>query len=146
MTTETLRLRAESAEDFEALSALLQDAIVPLLDLRWLPDEKRFLGVFNRYRWERGDERPGERVLSALSIGEVRAVKRRGLDGAPGERLLNLLSIRLSEVDGASAIDLAFSGGADIRVLADRPILLLSDLDEPYPTRFRPDHPDGATP
>jgi hypothetical protein len=48
-----LKLRAYDREDFAVVSAVLQDALVPTIDMAWLPDEQRFACVANRFRWER---------------------------------------------------------------------------------------------
>ena len=47
-----LKLAALDAEDLEILSAHLQDAILKVRDLHWLPSEKRFVLEMNRFAWE----------------------------------------------------------------------------------------------
>ncbi|MDX1484005.1 MAG: DUF2948 family protein [Alphaproteobacteria bacterium] len=47
-----LKLRAVDQEDLEVLSACLQDALVPVQDMRFLKDERRFVMVANRFCWE----------------------------------------------------------------------------------------------
>ncbi len=63
-----LKLRAEDAEDLAVISACLQDALVAVSDLAYAPEERSFLFVANRFRWENGlrpapCEAPFERVL-----------------------------------------------------------------------------------
>lgn len=48
-----LKLRAYDREDFAVVSAVLQDALVPVIDMAWLEGETRFALVANRFRWER---------------------------------------------------------------------------------------------
>lgn len=48
-----LKLRAYDREDFAVVSAVLQDALVPVIDMAWLAEEQRFVLVANRFRWER---------------------------------------------------------------------------------------------
>ena len=48
-----LKLRAYDREDFAVVSAVLQDALVPVIDMAWLAEEQRFACVANRFRWER---------------------------------------------------------------------------------------------
>jgi hypothetical protein len=48
-----LKLRAYDREDFAVVSAVLQDALVPVIDMAWLAEEQRFALVANRFRWER---------------------------------------------------------------------------------------------
>ncbi|MBK1696114.1 hypothetical protein CKO21_02505 [Rhodovibrio salinarum] len=48
-----LKLRAYDKEDFAVVSSVLQDALVPVIDMDWLSEDKRFALVANRFRWER---------------------------------------------------------------------------------------------
>ncbi len=43
---EPLRLRAEAAADYDVISACLQDALMPLSEMAYLAEEKRFVAVF----------------------------------------------------------------------------------------------------
>ncbi|WP_020592053.1 DUF2948 family protein [Kiloniella laminariae] len=47
-----LKIRAQDDEDIRTLSGLLQDSLVPLCDVAWLREEKRFVMVVNRFCWE----------------------------------------------------------------------------------------------
>ena len=57
LPTERLRLKARDADDLQIISAALQDAIVAVGDMAYLPDEQRFVLVVNRFKWECGDYR-----------------------------------------------------------------------------------------
>jgi hypothetical protein len=46
-----MKLRACDRGDLEVISALLQDALVPLVDVTYQRREKRFVLVANRFRW-----------------------------------------------------------------------------------------------
>ena len=46
-----LKLRAHDLQDMDVIAALLQDALVPLGDMTYLAEEKRFILVANRFRW-----------------------------------------------------------------------------------------------
>ena len=85
-----LKLRAEDADDIAVLSAVLQDALVTVGEMAWLADERRFVLVANRFRWEpegAGERRDFERTLSGLRIDGVTSVQRRGFYRAR-ERIL----------------------------------------------------------
>ena len=49
-----IRLAAADAEDLQVLSARLQDAVVKLKNLVWMPRKHRFAAVLNRLQGERG--------------------------------------------------------------------------------------------
>ena len=52
-----LKLRAEDADDLAVISACLQDALVAVRDLAFVPQDRTFLMAANRFRWE-GAARP----------------------------------------------------------------------------------------
>jgi hypothetical protein len=137
---EALRLLARDDEDLAVISAVLQDALIPVSEMAYLPEERRFALVANRFRWERAKSplpQSRERRLSGLSISGVSAVRRRGFSLAERDRILVLLAIR--RVEGALQLD--FAGGASIRVETADVLCHLDDLSEPWPTRFQPRHP-----
>ena len=62
---EGLKLRAHDAVDMDVLAALLQDALVPLGQMDYLPRERRFVMVINRFMWERAT--PGSAAPEAAA-------------------------------------------------------------------------------
>jgi hypothetical protein len=143
---DPLRLRAEDEEDLAVISAILQDALVAIGEMAWLPEDKRFVFVANRFRWEspgNGSHQELERRMSGLRIDAVTAVRRRGFDPRDGERLLVLLAIQAEP----GALRLDFAGGSSIRLEVERILCHLDDLGEPWPTQWQPKHPveDDAT-
>ena len=142
--TRRLALIARDAEDLEVISSLLQDAVVPVNEIAFVPEEGRFVLIASRFRRDRepGEENPDgvfERVNCALRFERVEAVKRRNLDPARRSGVLSLLAIRRE----AEYIELVFSGGGAIRLIADRIACRVDDLDLRWPTRLKPDHPEG---
>jgi Protein of unknown function (DUF2948) len=139
-----LKLRAEDADDLAVLSACLQDALVPVRDLAYVRDQKIFVFVANRFRWERGsrpvpDER--QRILCAVTFSTVAGVSYRGFRRSDEDRILALLAIRAeAESVGATAILLEFSGHAAIRLEVARIQCRAKDLGEPWPTPWHPRH------
>ncbi|WP_395459320.1 DUF2948 family protein [Azospirillum melinis] len=119
-----IRLRAEDEEDLKVVSACLQDAILPVGDMCFQPDEKRFVMVVNRFRWEAADgPRPGpsadddvlapyERVHCGLRVEGVTGAKLRGFDLKERGRIMELLS--METVEGGVALH--FAGGGCVRL------------------------------
>lgn len=139
-----LKLRAEDADDLAVLSACLQDALVPVRDLAYVADQKIFVFVANRFRWERGSRpEPGERqrILCAVTFSAVAGVSYRGFRRSDEDRILALLAIRAeAEGVGATAVLLEFSGHAAIRLEVARIQCRAKDLGEPWPTPWHPRH------
>lgn len=150
-----LKLRAVDAEDFAVLGACLQDALVPVQDMRFLGEENRFVMVANRFCWEKlaAEEGAGsyERVHCAITFEHVLSVEAKGFTpGAAADRgrLLEVLTIQAE----GDVLTLVFSGGAAVRLRVERVEAFVQDMDEPWPTMWRPHHPvedeldqDGGT-
>lgn len=137
---DTLKLIARDEDDLDVLSTVLQDALIPVSEMAYLPEERRFVLVANRFRWEAPPGRPRvnfERRLTGLSVDGVTTVRRRGFSLAEPDRILALLAIR--RVEGA--LQLEFARGAAIRLETSEILCHLDDLGEPWPTRWQPRHP-----
>ena len=151
--TGPLKLRAVDADDLAVLAACLQDALVPVHDMQFLADERRFVLVANRFRWEtlggsvRGegaavDRGAGayERVHCGISFENVTRVQTQGFSPAAAEDHGRLLEVLTLLADG-DAVTLLFAGGAALRLAVDGIEVLVQDLGEPWPTLWRPRHP-----
>lgn len=149
-----LKLRAEDEEDLEIVAACLQDALIAVGDIKYLPDDHRFVLVANRFCWEAmpcdqdSEASPDdcfERVHTGLRFENVTAVRQRGIDKLDAGQLLELLTIQLDD----DALLLVFAGDAAIRLETGQPLCFMEDLDEPWPTKWRPSHAsrmDGKVP
>jgi hypothetical protein len=137
---DALKLLARDEEDLAVISTVLQDALIPVSEMAYLPEERRFALVANRFRWEAPHDGPRdnlERRLTGLSIGGVTAVRRRGFSPGDPTRILALLAVRRV----AGALQLDFAGGASIQLETGEILCHLDDLSEPWPTRWQPRHP-----
>ena len=139
-----LKLRAADAEDLAVLSACLQDAVIAIREAIFLPGERRFVFVANRFRWEDADrERPVEgaaiyeRIHCGVCFDAVTAVRQQGLVQQRKGQIVSLLAIE----QGEGTIDLVFSAGIVIRLEVEQILCHVQDLDEPWPTQWRPSHP-----
>jgi Protein of unknown function (DUF2948) len=144
-----LKLRAEDADDLAVLSACLQDGLVAVRDLGYFADEKTFILVANRFRWEsRLRPFPGEeghqRVLCAVTFSAVASVSYRGFRRTDEDRILCLLATRTESGAAGTAILLEFAGAAAIRLEVARILCHAKDLGEPWPTPWRPRHDEDT--
>lgn len=149
---QPVRLMAKDAEDLAIVAACLQDALVPLAEMRFLQSEKRFVMLVNRFRWEEAgeaikpelkgdasytDATPDQRINSGLCIDGVTTVRSRGIDQNKPAKFLSLMTISL---DGPNRLNLVFSGGGTIQLEIETPSVFLQDFGEAWPTQWRPDH------
>ena len=139
-----LRLRAEDAEDLGVIGACLQDALVHIGEMRYLPGKRRFAAAFNRVMWE-SEEAPGEgleRIRCGLHFDGVLGATAQGLDRTDRRRLLELLTITCEQGEnGAAAVTLVFAGEARVRLEVECIDCTLVDLGTPWPARRKPEHP-----
>lgn len=158
---EKLKLRAEDEEDVQVLSACLQDALVTVGDMKFQTDERRFVFVANRFCWEdaaseglpaiddaetghdeTGDDPAYQRVHCGVRIETVTGVKVRGFNPRDSDAILELLALTVEgEGDAGVEVRLIFAGDAEILLKAERVLCLVEDLDEHWPTAFKPKHP-----
>ena len=139
-STEALRVRAEDADDLAVVSAALQDAVTKIGDIRFDPAARSLTIVLNRFRWEAGAQR-GERIRTALQLGDVLSVKARKLrQGAP-EAVLALLSIDFEAGDApGGTVAFVFAGGGDLRCDVECLDMVVADVSQPWPARSAPNH------
>ena len=142
--TERLRLRAVDAEDLSVIAACLQDALVPLSEMAYLPDQRRFMAAFTRFQRERmiDPDRAGglTQSQSVLVLSDIEAVKFRGLDRRFGAVRFELLTLISEPAEDGLHITLLFAGDAAIQLHARTIAATLEDFGEPWPATATPTH------
>ena len=135
--TSALKLHAQSSDDIEMLSALLQDALIAGADMVFDKAENTFMLVANRYCWELQDAGQQMRCMCGVKFGTIGAVRTRGMT-ADKTQFYNLLAIEYDKA--AQHIMLVFSGGVGIQLEVSSIMIVVRDLAEPHPSFARPDH------
>jgi hypothetical protein len=134
---QPLRLAAVDAEDLAVIATCLQDALVLVGDMAYLPKDHRFVLVANRFLWEsKAEDGTFARTNAGLVFDKVARVQRRNVDLGKQDAILSLLTIQQQP----GAIELTFSGDATIRLETTEIQCRLEDLDEPWPTNWKPKH------
>ena len=139
-----LRLLAEDEEDLKILSAHLQDAVMRVGELVYLPKHHRFAAMVNRFCWEEdcgSDGKTGVRVLAGLHFDGVLKVQSHHVRQADPNAIVELLAIHFTpEQDGAGTIELLLAGGGRIRLFVECIAATLPDMTDPRPAVSRPAH------
>jgi len=139
-----LKLLAQDVEDLAVISAVLQDAVAKIGDIHWDAQGRTLTLACNRFRWEAGGKKAaGERVRSALQLGDVTSVQARNLKRDAKGAIVELLAIAFEpgEAPGGTVL-LTFAGGGDLRVGVECLDVALADVSEPWATPRRPGHAD----
>jgi hypothetical protein len=133
------------------ISAHLQDAVLKVGDLAYLPAERRFAALGNRFDWAdalRDGGRPPEyiRRCSVLRFERVLAAKVRGIDLARKDEVLSLLTIAFepsgATEDPGGGVILQFANGGAIRLEVEYIEAELKDLGVVWRAKSKPQHPD----
>lgn len=142
---ERLRLKAVDADDLSVMAACLQDALIPLSEMVYLPEEKRFLAAFTRFRRECLEDPEGcdglTQCQSVLAFSGVETVQHHGVDrrlGAVRMELLTMIAEPLEE--GRAAVTLIFAGDVAIQLQVGRIYATLEDIGEPWAAPATPSH------
>ena len=138
---DLLRLVALDQEDLAVISAHLQDAEVRIGDLAYLPQERRFAFVTQRFDWETSHDEPPRRRLTGLHFERVMGVRCRGVDRAKPEAVLNLLGVTFTETDAPSGTaTLLFEDGSAIQLDIECVEAQMKDLGPVWTCSKRPTH------
>ena len=133
-----LRLVAQDSDDLKVVSALLQDAVLPVTEISHDPKRRRFALVLNRFRWEDRTQaeavgRAYERVRSLLVVEDVLAVKSYGFDRAETDLVLSLLALDFAPgPDGTGRLTLTLAGDGAIALDVEALEIRLDDVTRPY--------------
>lgn len=137
-----LKLQAMDAEDLACLSAHLQDALVRVGDLAFLPEKRRFAFVGSRFDWAAEADGRRERCCAGVHFEGVRGVRHRRVARERPDAILELLALTFepaAEPPGG-VITLLFAGGAAISLDVECVEAQLSDLGPRWGVKGCPSH------
>jgi Protein of unknown function (DUF2948) len=144
-----LKLLALDEEDLQVVSSHLQDAVVRVGDIAYVPSQKRFAALLNRFDWESASDKKAKdfkRRRTVLRFDRVLGAKHKDLKPENPDRVLSLLAIQFESGDAPSGrITLLFSGGATIQLEVECVEAELRDLGPSWVTQSKPEHPADGT-
>ena len=140
-----LNLGAQDGDDLKVISALAQDAVFPITEMRYDAKAQRFALLLNRFRWEDAgkDRHKPERVQSLLSFDMVQGVASQGVDRGEPDMVLSLLSVTWEPRDEVSGdIILTLAGDGAVKLTCEALEASLKDVTRPYvaPSKQAPSH------
>jgi hypothetical protein len=141
-----LKLIALDEEDLAVVSSHLQDAVVRVGDMAYLPSQKRFAAVLNRFDWVKtqasGGKKDYRRRRAALRFDRVFGAKMKNVKPGGSERILSLLAVHFEPAEAPGGfVTLTFSGDASVRLQVECIEAELRDLGPEWRTRSKPEHP-----
>ena len=156
-----LKLIALDSEDLSVLSVHLQDAVVAVGEMAYLPAEHRFVLLANRFDWEKAvlaevqaeaDASAGLKAMPAptgpcvrrragMRFERVLGARVRGIDLADKAAILNLLAVTFEEADAPSGVvTFLFSGGSELQLTVECLEAGLEDLGPAWDAKGTPCH------
>lgn len=143
-----LKLIALDTEDLNVLSAHVQDAVLRVGDMAYLPKEQRFAVILNRFDWQRAVKAKASSGLARRRAGlrfeRVLGAKVQGIDLSDKSVSLALLAVTFAPSGGpeevAGDVTLTFSGGAAIRLSVECVEAELKDLGAAWVAKRAPQH------
>lgn len=145
-----LKLIALDADDLNVISAHLQDAVLRVADMAYLPRERRFALVLNRFDWaallEAGEEQGARRRRTGLRFERVLSAQVHGLNVKDQTVALALLAVTFEPATTDAPVEgdvmLTFSGGAAIRLRVECLEAEMKDLGAVWSAANTPAHKD----
>jgi hypothetical protein len=157
-----LKLLALEPEDLAIVSAHLQDAVVTVSDIAYVPREKRFAALLNRFDWTSAhgttspDANAGNtskkttgtytRRRTALRFERVTSARLKDIDLSDKKRVLNLLAIQFEPngpQDPTGNLSLIFAAGAAISLQVECIEAEMRDMGGAWSTASKPEHSDA---
>ena len=137
MEFKKIHLYGSDIEDYEVLSALIQDAAIPTSEMKFDKVEKQFFLVCSRFSWENRLQNKGnKRIVSGICFDNVIEVKKKNFPSFNSENILNFLTLK--KVRGF--IELIFSNNILIKLVGNNISFRIDDLNKEWPTIFSPNH------
>ena len=142
MSETLLRLVAFDSDDLDVISANLQDSLVKVGEMAFLPHSRQFAFLAARFDWVGAASGRLERCRTGLHFDRVLKVSCSGFSPRDHTTILNLLRIGFRETTApAGEIDLIFSGGCALRLQVECLEARLSDQGERWKAKCAPGHP-----
>jgi DUF2948 family protein len=142
LSAEPLKLVAFDEDDLAVMSTHLQDAEVKPADIAWLPRERRFVMVVDRFDWCAAQGGETNRRRTGLHFERVMGVRHAHFDQAAGTPS-TLIAVGFEANDApAGEVTLRFADGAAIRLDVECLEAAMKDLGPVWHCEAAPAH-DG---
>ena len=139
-----LKLIALDDQDLSIVSAHVQDAVMKVSDLEYLPAAKRFVLTMNRFVWEAKSglfRQHNERRQAVLHFDRVLGAKTSGIPRDKPAEVLSLLAVSFIAISKpAGIVELVFSGGGTIMLDVECVEARLADVGGSWEASSRPVH------
>ncbi|MCW6508371.1 DUF2948 family protein [Lichenifustis flavocetrariae] len=138
---QALRFVVLDEEDLAVMSAHLQDALLDLADIAYLPGAQRFALVVSRIEWQSLAAGRQERRRAGFHFEQVSRVQRIGFGQNDPALQLQLLAVSFTPTDSpAGEVRLTFAAGKAIKLDVACLEAEMRDLGDRWPVSDCPKH------
>ncbi|MBI4725429.1 MAG: DUF2948 family protein [Rhodomicrobium sp.] len=145
-TPDPLKLVALDHDDLKILSAHLQDAVICVKQMAYVPSEQRFAAMVSRFDWLAAETDDGKhsnlrRCRCALRFDRVKRAQVQKIRPGDSFAFVELLAITYEETEAPGGfITLYFAGGGGVRLEVECIEAELCDLGDAWQTAVKPQH------
>jgi hypothetical protein len=145
-TPEPLKLVALDHDDLKILSAHLQDAVLRMADMVYMPADRHFAAILSRFDWLAAETDDGKhsnlrRCRCALRFDRVKRAQVHKIRPGDPFAVAELLAITYDEANAPSGfVTLHFAGGGAVRLEVECIEAALHDLGPAWRCAVKPEH------
>ena len=137
MELKKIHLYGSDIEDYEVLSSLIQDAAIPISEMKFDKVDQQFFLVCSRFAWESKLQNKGnKRIVSGICFDNVIKVKKKNFPSFHSENILNFLTLKKM----SGFVELMFSNNILLKLEGNNISFRVDDLNKEWPTIFSPNH------
>ena len=137
MDTIKLHLFRKDKEDFQVLASLIQDAAVPISEIKFDLIKNQFFIVCSRFVWENNfHDKENKRVVTGICFDSVSNVKKKNFPKSDTLQVLNFLTVKKTD----QFVELIFADNILIKLEGKKISFRIDDLNKEWPTIFSPIH------
>jgi hypothetical protein len=139
---DMLRLHAFDEDDLALVSAILQDALIRVGDLAYLPGQRRFALLGARFDWAAETKGRLERCRAGLHFEGVQRARLLRVPHDKPDTVLVLLAVTFEPGPEAPSgvVRLVFAGGAAIQLDVECVEAQMRDIGPRWSVKSRPSH------
>ena len=129
-----MNLNAIDTDDLKIISTILQDGLIEVNDIKYLPSIRSFFLMITRFMWEEKIvNKVDQRIRAVLSFEDVLSVYSKNIDQLNKKKTLELVTFNYYPNDSKNIeIELLFKNDATIKLETEIIKCKLEDQGEPW--------------
>ena len=129
-----MKLNAIDTEELKIIATVLQDGLIEVNDVKYLPSVRTFIAMITRFMWEEKIvNKTNNRTKAVLVFEDVLAVHSRNIDQMDKAKVLELLTFNFYNNKFKNIeIELLFNNDATIKLETEVVQAKLEDQGEPW--------------